>query len=65
MTSVTELNAAIRQLNDHELDRIAGGEAISTVVNTAANAVAATAKLVENVAAAYLTGVAEYEHHLT
>jgi len=64
MKNVNPANAAIRLLNDDELDQLAGGNAISTVANTAANAVAATARLVENVAAAYLTGVAEYEHHL-
>ena len=64
MTSVTELNPAIRLLTDHELDQLAGGNTISTAANTAANAVAATATLVAGVAAAYLNGVAEYGHHV-
>jgi hypothetical protein len=52
------------ELSIDELDQVAGGNAISTVVNTAASAVASTAKLVEGLAAAYLSGVAEYGHHV-
>jgi hypothetical protein len=49
-----------RELSIDELDMVTGAGIVSTVVN----AVAATATLVEGLAAAYLNGVAEYGHHL-
>jgi hypothetical protein len=52
------------ELSIDELDQVAGGNVISTAVNTAVNAVVATAKLVEGLAAAYLNGVVEYGHHV-
>ena len=52
------------ELSINELDAVSGGSVISTVVNTVLNTVGATAKLVEGAAAAYISGVTEYGHHV-